>query len=541
MALVQNPVLPGFNPDPSIVCTGDDFYIATSTFEWFPGVQIHHSKDLASWELVAHPLDRVSQLDLKGVPCSGGVWAPDISYYNGTYYLIYSVVRNFGKPFYDVCNYLVTSPAVDGPWSDPVFLNSSGFDPSLFHDNDGRAWLVNMFFDYRTWKVRFGGIVLQEFSESEHKLTGKPEIIFTGTPAGTTEGPHLYRKDGYYYLLCAEGGTSYKHQAIIARSRSLKGPYETDPHNPLVTSYPYPADELQKSGHASMVQGPDGNWYLAHLCSRPAGRNKGSLAGGCCILGRETAVEQVVWKDGWPSMKQGSDKPLKEWESPFSVAGRKTAIYWKDDFEGKTWNINFQSLRVPLGGRASLLVRRGWLRLYGKETLGSCFEQSLLACRQQHFYMQVQTKIDFKPLSFQQTAGLVYYYDTSAYYYAYITADEQQGRMVSMMCCREKQITQPLGAGIAVPAEGDITLRLVTAKETAQFFYSLAGRESFTALGPVLDATVLSDDYFEQHGMGNRFTGSFAGICCQDISGAGLSADFDYFEYRELPSPGILG
>ena len=162
--MITNPILPGFNPDPSIVRVGDDYYIATSTFEWYPGVQIHHSKDLKNWRLVSRPLNRAGLLDMRGNPDSGGIWAPCLSYSDGLYWLIYTDVKRLDGNFKDAHNYLTTCETIDGEWSDPVYMNSSGFDPSLFHDDDGRKWFVNMVWDHRHLHNRFGGIYLQEYS-----------------------------------------------------------------------------------------------------------------------------------------------------------------------------------------------------------------------------------------------------------------------------------------------------------------------------------------------------------------------------------------
>lgn len=205
MNMITNPILRGFHPDPSICRAGEDYYIATSTFEWFPGVRIHHSRDLVHWKPIQSPLTRTSQLHMEGNIDSGGVWAPCLSYDNGVFYLIYTDVKSRVGAFKDTHNYLVTATNIEGPWSEPVYLNSSGFDPSLFHDEDGRKWLVNMIWDHRKGKNRFSGIVLQEFSVQEHKLTGPAVNIFKGTELGLTEAPHLYKYKGYYYLLTAEG------------------------------------------------------------------------------------------------------------------------------------------------------------------------------------------------------------------------------------------------------------------------------------------------------------------------------------------------
>ncbi|RAM55542.1 beta-xylosidase [Bacillus subtilis] len=266
---ITNPVLKGFNPDPSICRAGEDYYIAVSTFEWFPGVQIHHSKDLVNWHLVAHPLQRVSQLDMKGNPNSGGVWAPCLSYSDGKFWLIYTDVKVVDGAWKDCHNYLVTCETINGDWSEPITLNSSGFDASLFHDKDGKKYLLNMLWDHRIDRHSFGGIVIQEYSDKEQKLIGKPKVIFEGTDRKLTEAPHLYHIGNYYYLLTAEGGTRYEHAATIARSANIEGPYEVHPDNPILTSWHDPGNPLQKCGHASIVQTHTDEWYLAHLTGRP--------------------------------------------------------------------------------------------------------------------------------------------------------------------------------------------------------------------------------------------------------------------------------
>ena len=286
MRPLPNPVLPGFNPDPSIVRVEDDYFIATSTFEWYPGVQISHSRDLEHWRVVARPLTRPSQLDLRGRPNSGGVWAPALSYADGLFYLIYTDVRTWAGSFKDVRNFLVTAPAIEGPWSEPVFLNASGFDPSLFHDDDGRKWLLNMVWDHRPDHNKFGGILLQEYDPEREALVGPVTNIFQGTALGLVEGPHLYKVDGRYVLLTAEGGTFAPHAATVARSERIDGPYEEMPDNPLITSAHDPGLRLQSAGHGSFVQHRDGSWSLAHLCRRP-------LPNGRSLLGRETALQLI--------------------------------------------------------------------------------------------------------------------------------------------------------------------------------------------------------------------------------------------------------
>lgn len=320
MRFITNPIIPGFNPDPSILRVGDDYYIATSTFEWFPGVQIHHSKDLVNWKLIAHPLNRVSQLDMIGNPCSGGVWAPCLSFCDGLFYLIFTDVKSQdGLAFNNYHNYLVTTEDIMGDWSEPVSLNSSGFDPSLFHDEDGRKWLVNMLWDYRIGRNPFGGIILQEYSIKEKSLIGKTKVIFNGTKLGLTEGPHLYKHKGYYYLMVAEGGTEYYHAVTMARSKKIDGPYEIDPINPILTSKHDPFLTLQKAGHASIVETQNGEWYMAHLCGRPIPTS------GRCILGRETALQKMVRMMGGSDLNmEETNLKLKYWHLIFqNVCGKR--------------------------------------------------------------------------------------------------------------------------------------------------------------------------------------------------------------------------
>lgn len=524
MSQVENPVLRGFNPDPSILRVGDDYYIATSTFEWFPGVQIHHSKDLVNWELIARPLDRVSQLSMLGEDNSCGVWAPCLSYCQGTYYLIYTDVKSFVGMFKDTHNYLVTARDIRGPWSEPIYLNSSGFDPSLFHDSTGKKYLVNMLMDYRSYQSKFGGIVLQEYSEEKKRLVGEPVNIFKGTPAGLTEGPHLYWHDGYYYLMTAEGGTGYNHGVTMARSRNMEGPYEADPAGHMLTTRHLQGYELQKAGHASLVEGKDGTWYLAHLCGRPVGAHRR------CILGRETSLQEVVWKDGWLRMADGTNKPALTLEIPEAKGGNRDCSF-REEFDKENWSIHFQSLRAPLGDRASLQARPGWLRLYGAESPNSKYRQSMLARRQQSFWCEVNTKLEFEPAHFQQMAGLIYYYNTLCYYYLYATRDEMLGKVLSVIACDLGAGTHVIGAGVQIPEGQPVYLRLNTQMETAQFSYSADGRH-YHDIGPKLDATILSDDYYEETGHG-MFTGAFVGICCQDLAGTRQYADFDYFYYDE--------
>jgi xylan 1,4-beta-xylosidase len=534
--MIRNPILRGFNPDPSIVRVGEDYYIATSTFEWFPGVQIHHSRDLATWRLVARPLVRASQLDMRGDPDSCGVWAPCLSHDGERFHLIYTDVKRYGRTttggasgasLRDFHNYLVTSDAIEGDWSDPVYLNSSGFDPSLFHDADGRKYLVNMLWDHRPGRNRFAGIVLQEYCAAKRALIGAARMIFEGTPLGLTEAPHLYRRDGYYYLITAEGGTAWNHAVTMARSRSLTGPYELHPDTYILSARDRPNSPLQRAGHADLVETPAGEPWMVYLCGRPLPNR------GRCVLGRETAIQPMRWaEDGWLYTASGDSIP--ELEIP--IPGLDVAVPeapTRADFDHGVLPIDFQWLRSPEPRRLfSLTERPGHLRLYGRETLGSLFEQALVARRQQAFCYSASTMLEFAPESYQQAAGLICYYNGSKFHYLFVTAGEDGGRQIQVMSALPDAPSADAFSQIqALPAEGRIELCAEVDYERLRFAFRIEGTAAWTWLREQFDASILSDEA-SAPGLPN-FTGAFVGMACQDGSGRRLAADFDWFDYRE--------
>jgi xylan 1,4-beta-xylosidase len=544
--VIRNPILPGFNPDPSILRVGDDYYIATSTFEWYPGVQIHHSRDLANWRLLTHPLRRPGQLNMLGDPDSCGVWAPCLTYSEGLFWLVYSDVKRYGRTtvggasgasLRDFHNYLVTSATIDGEWSDATYLNSSGFDPSLFHDDDGRKYVVNQLWDHRAGRNRFAGIVLQEFSPAQRKLVGERQLIFKGTSIGFTEAPHLYKRNGYYYLITAEGGTGWGHAVTMARSRSLSGPYELHPDKYIITSRHRPDAPLQRAGHADLVETQAGDTYAVYLCGRPLPNR------GRCTLGRETAIQKMVWGgDDWLRTRDGSGMPELETPAPAlpaaPVAPSMAASAPREDFDGAQLPIDFQWLRSPWPDELfSLSARPGYLRLHGRETIGSIFRQSLVARRQQSHCYSAITAMEFEPLHFQQAAGLVCYYNSAKFHYLHVTHDEEHGRHVRVMSCvPDLPQSDFFTAPIPIPA-GRIELRAEVDYERLRFAYRMDG-QSWNWLPELFDASALSD---ECTGPGSaNFTGAFVGMACQDVSGTAHPADFDYFEYRQREfTPGI--
>jgi xylan 1,4-beta-xylosidase len=513
------------------------FYIANSTFEWYPGVEIHRSKDLAHWELCPSPLNKASLLDMQGNPSSCGIWAPCLTHSDGLFYLIYTNVRSWNSgPWKDTPNFLTTAPNIEGPWSAPVFLNASGFDPSLFHDDDGRKYVVNMEWDYRkaSDKDKFTGILLQEYSAEHKKLIGPIQRIFTGTSIKLVEGPHLYKRDGYYYLLCAEGGTQYEHAATVARSENIGGPYEVHPSNPLISSYGHPEIRLQKAGHTSWCDAGNGKSYLAFLCGRPLAGTKN------CPLGRETGIAEIAWKDGWPYVKYaaGTEKgigfgrtnpnyPPDEFESPVPLSGelQPYSVEKKYIFDGISIDSDFKTLRIPLNPEIySLTARPGFLRLRGGYSPVSRFNQTLLARRQQDFSFQAETYIESEPKSFQELAGLIWRYDEDNQYLLSISYDEQKGRVLSVQTMIGRQFART--EDMPLPASGGIYLGLTVIDRRGFFRWSLDGA-LWNTLRPELDAAVLSDEYFVE-----AFTGAFVGMFCVDTASYSSVADFKYFLYK---------
>jgi xylan 1,4-beta-xylosidase len=533
--MIRNPILPGFNPDPSICRVGGDYYIATSTFEWYPGVQLHHSTDLVNWRLVGRPLTRASQLDMRGNPDSGGIWAPCLSHADGLFWLVYTDVKRIDGAFKDTHNYIVTAPSIDGPWSDPVYVNSSGFDPTLFHDDDGRKWFLNMVWNHVSSGVggqpkhpSFAGILLQEWDPQARALTGDVRNIFHGSTHGLVEGPHLFKRDGWYYLTTAEGGTDYDHAVTMARSRSIFGPYEIHPDIHLITSKDAPAAALQRAGHGQIVETPEGDVYHTHLCSRPLPGLKRSP------LGRETAIQKCIWKDdGWLYLEQGGQVPALDVAAPSNAVRAEPALTERYDFDDDTLPLDFQWLRTPHWQRLfSLTDRPGHLRLYGRESIGSWYEQALVARRQDFLSFRAETVIDYQPRTFQQAAGLTHYYNRHKFHFLAITHDERLGRVLMVMSCAgdwpDARLAFPLAEPIALPGDGPV--RLAGEVHGRELVFSFDAGDGWQQAGPVLDASVISDE--GGRGEHASFTGAFVGMVAFDTSGSGASADFDWFSYE---------
>lgn len=510
---IKNPILRGFNPDPNILRVGDKFYIAVSSFEWLPGIRVYESADLVNWEHITDIL--TDQVNLQGNPENASIWAPQITYNNGKFYCIYTDVKSTRRPFKDCHNYLITAKDIRGPWSEPIYLNSSGFDPALFHDEDGKKWLVNELWDYRmTTGNKSCGIVLQEFDETGKKLVGPVYKIFDGTELAKTEAPQIYFHEGYYYLITAEGGTGKDHSVTVCRSKNVIGPYELDPKYPILTASDKPDSPLQCSGHASLVKGHGNHWYIAYLTTRPLL--------GAAILGRETAIQEVVWEDGWLRLASGGNGP----EETTTVFTKEEVTQVKntdflDDFN-ETLKSEWNTLRLmPTSSWADLKSHPGYLRLFAGESLQSLFEQHLLAIRQKDFSFKATTNIKFHPQTFNQMAGLTLYLNDQNYVFAYLTFEEKIGKVIRLMKCIQGEFSL---ADVLIPCDSEsVCFKVSVDGPVAKFFYRTHSKEMWQQIGENQNILFLA----------GGFTGNFVGITVCDMDKKqGCYADFDFFEYH---------
>ncbi|MEV7225782.1 MULTISPECIES: glycoside hydrolase family 43 protein [Polymorphospora] len=526
---IRNPILSGFHPDPSILRVGDDYYLATSTFEWYPGVRVHHSRDLVHWRALGGIITERRLLDLRGAGDSNGVWAPDLSYVDGLFHLVYSDVASFASGYWDPQNYLITAPDIGGPWSDPVRLHAHGFDASLFHDDDGTSWLLALSADWRPGRDRFGGIEIQRYDRAARRLVGQARLIFAGTEAGVTEGPRLYRHDGWYYLVTAEGGTSWEHQVTVARSRNLLGPYLTDPAGPLLTSAGRPHLRLQKAGHGSLVRTQSGQWYLAHLVGRPYSPL------GNCVLGRETALQPVDWPAGdWPAVAGGV--PADEIAAPDLPAHPWPAEPASDDFDEPRLRTAWSTLRRPATPDwVDLTSRPSHLRIHGGQSPVGRQAPSLVARRVGATHCSLETVLEFDPADHRKLAGVTGYYNTANWYYAYLTRADDGRRVLEVLSCDSGRLTAHPGLRVDADTAGPVGLRVTFDGPVLHFAYDLG--DGWDELPARFDATTLSDEHAAIMVDGEPaawgFTGAFLGLWVQDLGADGAYADFDHATYRE--------
>jgi alpha-N-arabinofuranosidase len=414
----RNPIIPGFYPDPSICRVGADYYLVNSSFEYFPGIPIWHSRDLVHWQQIGNVLNRASQLNLKGCQPYNGIYAPTIRFHQGIYYVIATLVG--GGQVYK--NFYVTATDPVGPWSDPIFYDQHGIDPSLFFDDDGRCY----FLSNRATKSNDPRAIYQsEINLKTGARISEIKEIWKGSGGSYVEGPHMYKKEGWYYLLTAEGGTSTGHMVSIARSKQVWGPFESNPANPILTNR-MAYDALKGAGHADLVQAVDSSWWMVHLAFRPK-------VDGIHFLGRETCLTPVEWpRNTWPIVNANGTATEKNVKHPPGyIPGSEQPFSGLQNTEfDRPLGFEWMHLRNPDSSHYSLSARPGWLQLKGSPfTLSQWDSPTLIARRQQHFNFVVSTRVDFSPGGPQEEAGLTLFMRDRFHYDFYI-ANEGMNRWI---------------------------------------------------------------------------------------------------------------
>jgi xylan 1,4-beta-xylosidase len=499
----KNPVIPGFYPDPSVCRVGEDFYLVNSSFEYFPGVPIWHSRDLVHWRQIGHVLTRRSQLDLAGVKCSDGIYAPTIRFHNGTFYMITTwVSAGVYKNFF----VMATNPA--GPWSDPIWYDQSGIDPSLLFDDDGKVYFQSN--RGMTFKME-RAIYQSEMDIKTGRRLTEPKLIWRGSGGCYVEGPHIYKRDGWYYLLTAEGGTSYGHMVAIARSKNVWGSYESCPHNPILSNR-HAYEQIHGTGHADLVQAADGSWWMVHLAFR-------KTVGDIHTLGRETCLAPVEWRDGWPVVNQtGTNSenisktlPPQPWPE----------IPARDDFDSNELGLHWIHLRNPVAENYSLSERKGFLRLRGSEkNLFDLASPTFVARRQQHFDFTATASLEFEPSSENEEAGLALLMTNEHHYDFFVT--QRGGRRV-LVVKYNLELIQQTAAEIPL-APGAVELRITGTKELYYFSLSQNG-------APFREIAKVNTRY-----LGTEVTSGYNGVviglyATGNGKASATPADFDWFDY----------
>ena len=537
--MIKNPILTGFNPDPCICKKGDDFYIAVSSFEWLPGIPVYHSKDLKNWELYTHALTLDSQVELRKLPSAKGVWAPCLTYCEeeDSFYVIYGVMHSMNARYFDIDNYLIKAKDIRGPWTEPVYLHSAGFDASILHDDDGKKYIVSLEWETRDGYEKPGVICVAEYDTVKKCLKEYPKRVYNGgTDRGCIEAPHLTKRGEYYYLMCAEGGTGYNHCVTMARSKFPYGPFEKDPTNPILTSSPNNSNEradwdhlkpkyynpdsiLQKSGHGSYVNLDEKNAYLVHLCARPF------VPELRCTLGRETAIQKMIWtEDGWLRLADGSNLAKLETEETGLVDFNAEILPDRDDFDGEVLRRDYYSPRIFPSTFTDYKSRKGFVKLRGQESLSSLNKVSLLCRKLPSVNIIASAGLDFNPEIYQHSAGLVLYYDNMNYiairkYYS----DTLKQPAIAIISLENGEKKELLDTRTAVDGR-PVCFELIVSERKSFFKWGYEGEET-KPIGPVFDTSKFSDEYCKY----GEFTGTMVGIFAVDSMFHKKEADFDYF------------
>lgn len=515
MIRANNPIMAGFYPDPSVCRVGNKFYMVHSTFAYFPGVPVFESEDLVEWKQVGNVLDRDSQVPLDGCRQSQGIFAPSIRFHDGTFYMITTNVSKGG-------NFIVTAKSPEGPWSEPYFLgpDAAGIDPSLFFDTDGACYYIGQrekkdakyYGDCEVW--------IRRLDLDTMKFVGNAAVVLDGFQKNAVwpEGPHLYKKDDYYYIIHAESGTAFHHSVMAARSRSLFGPYEYCPSNPIIT-HRHLGREFPVTcvGHADLVDDGRGNWYMVMLACRPQD--------GYTLMGRETFLAKIVWEDGWPVVNPG----IGHLEDTFEIPADKEAVcsYDKDriyTFEDAVIPPELLSLRNHREREMSLTDRSGYLRLYMRaDSIKDNGEPAYLCIRQQHRDYEVETKFEaqFGADGGEGCAGIVLMQSNEDHVRAEYFQEDGREKVRAVRCVKgtDEQLSLKDSGG---PVTG---MKLAVHGLTADLWYDCGG--GWQILLSDIDIRPLSTE--SAGGFLGCTVGMYASGNGRDTGGY---ADFSFFAYR---------
>ncbi len=497
----RNPIIPGSHPDPSWCRVGDDYYLVTSSFEYFPGVPLFHSKDLVHWRQIGHCLTRASQLPLDKAPSSAGIYAPTIRHYNDTFYMVTTNVSGGG-------HFYVTTKDPANEWSEPIWIDQGGIDPSLFFDDDGKVYFTSTSPD----DPQNGCLIQNTIDIHTGKLLTTPREIWGGTGGQYPEAPHLYKIKGLYYLMLAEGGTDWGHMVTIARSDSPWGPFTPCPQNPIFshrsTSLP-----IQNTGHADLIQAHDESWWLVFLGTRPIWNWH--------HLGRETCLAPVQWNaDGWPVVGNGGTASLHMEADGLSTC-KQPVPPSRDHFDTPSLAFQWNYLRNPIPENYSLTERPGWLRLRGSHlTLNDADTPTWVGRRQEHFHCTTSALLDFEPQSDNEEAGLTVLMNERHHYE--IGVERTQGKK-RIFVRRRIGTLQIIEASAPLPS-GPVTLRIVATPDHYELQYDLP------------DGTSQRLGTGETRYLSKEVAGGFTGVyVAMYASGNGkpssAPADFDWFDY----------
>lgn len=492
----QNPVIPGFYSDPSVCRVGEDYYLITSTFEYFPGVPVFHSKDLVHWEQIGHCIHRKEQL-----PGGVNIFAATIRHHEGTFYMITTNLAGRMGNFYVTA----TNPA--GPWSDPVFIKAPGIDPDLFFDDDGKAYVISSPF------------VLYEIDLETGEFLTEGRKVWNGTGGRWSEAPHIYKKDGYYYLMAAEGGTEDAHSETIARSHNIWGPYTDNPANPILAhaNAAGQGNPIQGVGHADIIQAHDDSWWMVFHGYRTVSNKLHH------ILGRETCLAPVSWpKNAWPVVNgNGTARvdmtcptlPLK----PFPPKPERI------EFDSEELSLDWNYTQLPVEENFSLTDRKGYFRLKGAaEVLGTRNSSTFVGRRLKDFYFNATTLVDFDPKAENEEAGMTLL-NNGSHFDIMITKKERKRVLVVKL-----QFGQTLYKSEEIGLQaGPVRLRVSGNKSTFTFSFA-QGNDSFTEIETV-DSKFLATETV------GFFTGVYVGLYATGNGKASTAnADYDWFEYKVI-------